>query len=393
MRPRKIKCALKLKDDELVRSLEELQEHFDLEKIIGYFHDGRLATWLDDYFYADEADEVRKLSVDEPDLGKQLCDILGAEYTEVGDTETIVWRKERLDRLKQFTADPEILNHVDMIAFDQEDLEDIIREEDTDIIYLCQNKFSFPSGILRKKNVRYVGIGKNVEVTIKSKESVDFESLGIRFDNVKLDGMKNAAISLEAVRKHEKRNNTPWYQSVDFLSEYIYRLMHTTRVADTRSNNLPLVDNGKLATTHGFFFDNTIHQISPSTFRKNGLFDERTETLICELRDEKSSIAFTNVALYSEVFCGSKKRIPYSEISSVNLYNGNRYENMLYVTYSTTSHGIFCEHLGNTIAIKLFLKIAAGIKDFLLLEEDILNDSEIKIAALGNRTVGEMLHV
>lgn len=157
MRPRIIKCALKLKDDELVRSLEELQEHFDLEKIIGYFHDGRLAKWLDDYFYADEADEVRKLTGDESDLGKRICDILGAKYTDIGDTETILWRNGRLERLKQFTADPEILNRVDMVAFDQDDLEDIIREEDTDIIYLCQNKFTYPSGIFAEKECAVCG--------------------------------------------------------------------------------------------------------------------------------------------------------------------------------------------------------------------------------------------
>lgn len=180
-----IKFPLQLRDGEEARSMEELREYFDLEKIIGYFQDGRLVKWLDCYLYADEADEVRKLSGEEPDLGKRLCDILGAKYTEIGDTETIIWRKERLDRLKQFTADTKILNRVDMVAFDQDDLEDIIREEDTDIIYLCQNKFTFPSGILRKKNVRYVGIGKNVEVEIQSREPVDFESLGIKFDNVK----------------------------------------------------------------------------------------------------------------------------------------------------------------------------------------------------------------
>lgn len=183
---RRIKFSLEMKDGAQVRDIEALREHFDLEKIIGYFQDGRLVKWLESYLCADEADEVRKLSGDEPDLGKKLCDILGAEYMEVDDTETIIWRKERSDRLKQFTADPEILNRVDIVAFDQEDLEDIIREKDNDVIYLCQSKFIFPSGILRKKNMRYVGIGKNVEVTIHSKEPVDFESLGIRFDNITL---------------------------------------------------------------------------------------------------------------------------------------------------------------------------------------------------------------
>ncbi len=52
MRKRRIKFALNLKDGEQVRSLEELQEHFDLEKIIGYYQDGKLLTWLAENFLA-----------------------------------------------------------------------------------------------------------------------------------------------------------------------------------------------------------------------------------------------------------------------------------------------------------------------------------------------------
>ena len=60
MRKRKIKFALELKDGEEARSMEELRAHFDLEKIIGYFQDGKLVEWLDDRFYTDEADEKIK---------------------------------------------------------------------------------------------------------------------------------------------------------------------------------------------------------------------------------------------------------------------------------------------------------------------------------------------
>lgn len=190
MRKRRIKFALNLKDSEQVRSLEELQEHFDLEKIIGYYQDGKLLTWLEDRFYDDEADEIKKLSGDESDLGEQLCRIFHVEHLSgqnIDEPETIAWRKERLEKLKQFTADSSILQHVDWVAFDQDDLEEIIHEEDTNTVYLCQNSFVFPSGILRKKNMRYIGIGKNVEAIIKSREVVDFEALGIAFENVQFD--------------------------------------------------------------------------------------------------------------------------------------------------------------------------------------------------------------
>ena len=136
MRKRRIKFALNLKDGEQVRSLEELQEHFDLEKIIGYYQDGKLLTWLEDRFYDDEADEIKKLSGDESDLGEQLCRIFHVEHLSgqnMDEPETIAWRKERLEKLKQFTADSSILQHVDWVAFDQDDLEEILN-----ISYCCR---------------------------------------------------------------------------------------------------------------------------------------------------------------------------------------------------------------------------------------------------------------
>lgn len=45
---KKIKFALTMKDGTKVRTLNELREHFDLERVIGYFLDGRLQKWLED---------------------------------------------------------------------------------------------------------------------------------------------------------------------------------------------------------------------------------------------------------------------------------------------------------------------------------------------------------
>ena len=111
MRKRKIKFALEMKDGEHVRDLEALQEHFDLEKVIGYFQDGKLLEWLRDRFYDDEADAVSELNGEDSDLGMRLCEIFHVESKgiEVESPEAIAWRNERLEQLKQYTTDPEIL--------------------------------------------------------------------------------------------------------------------------------------------------------------------------------------------------------------------------------------------------------------------------------------------
>ena len=192
MRKHRIKFPLILKNGVEVNKLNALRDNFDLEKILGYFSDGRLITWLDDRFYHDEMDALKNLQIDAPDLPKKICAIFDIPIDEkISDAiETIAWRNERLARLKKFTSDENILRQVDFVAFDQDDLEDITREENSDVIYLCNNVFEFPSGILRKRNLIYIGVG-NVEAVILSKTPIDFDDCHITFKNVKFDAAYN----------------------------------------------------------------------------------------------------------------------------------------------------------------------------------------------------------
>lgn len=192
MRKRRIKFALELKDGEEARSMEELRAYFDIEKIIGYYQDGRLLAWLEDRFCNTEAEEIRKLTGNEANLGEQLCRIFHVEHTtnlkEYTDVDVISRRKERLDSLKQYTDNPTILEDVDLIARNQKELEELLQSGQlTDRIYLCDNIFRFSLDMLNRKNIHYVGIGKNVVVSIASLEPVFFESLGISFDNIRFD--------------------------------------------------------------------------------------------------------------------------------------------------------------------------------------------------------------
>ena len=190
MRKHKIKFALELNGVK-VQTMSELRANFDFPKIIEFFHDGQLETWLRDRFFSDEADELKNLD-DDKILPQRLCEILDVDYDlhaeELDDPDTVKWRRERRECLKEFTNDPEILRRVDDVAFDQDDLEDILREESVPaVIYLCAENFVFPSGILRMKNIRYVGVGAGVTVTIESKKKIDFDALKISFDNIKFN--------------------------------------------------------------------------------------------------------------------------------------------------------------------------------------------------------------
>ena len=181
---KKVKFTLEMKDGVQARTLEDLQENFDLEKVIGYFNDGKLQTWLEERYYEEEAEAIGNLSPKAPNLPQEICEILGVdtdEFLEI-DMEEVEWRKQRLEHLRQYTADKDILDKVDNTAFDQEELGDLLADGADEII-LCNNSFRIP---LKQKNKTYIGVG-NAEAVIKSKEKVDFAALGIKFIHIKFD--------------------------------------------------------------------------------------------------------------------------------------------------------------------------------------------------------------
>ena len=189
MRPHRKKFPLIFRDGTEINTMADLRKNFDFKKVMGYFQNKKLASWLDDRFYSDEADALNELKPNDRNTPRKICNILGVDYEkyyeELDDAETVAWRAQRREHLKKFTDDPEIIKKVDNVAFNQEDLEDILRESPLpNKIYLCDNFFRFPSGILRKEYIAYVGIG-NVSIKFETKKPVDISQLEITFENIK----------------------------------------------------------------------------------------------------------------------------------------------------------------------------------------------------------------
>ena len=173
---RKERCSLLMADGAQVRNIDDLKAHFNLGAVVKHFKEGKLLTWLDERYYDDEAAAVKEISLNDEDLEQKLCAVFGIE-----PPEEVVRRAERLNRLKQYTTDKNILANVDKVAFDQEDLADLL-DEGVDEIYLCANRFVIP---LRMKNKSYIGVGEAVAI-IGNNKPADFAKLGIKFKNVAL---------------------------------------------------------------------------------------------------------------------------------------------------------------------------------------------------------------
>jgi hypothetical protein len=169
---KKVKLPLIMADGVQVRTLEALKESFDVERIVGYFLEGKLQTWLEDRYYEDEAEAVVALSKDNAQLGKKLSEIFGVEYTETEavDVEEIAWRNDRLAKLKQLTDDDEIIKNIDSVAFNQEELADLY-EEGVENIYLGEGDFTIPKSKQDLEYIEFAGArvrGRKAEQTADS---------------------------------------------------------------------------------------------------------------------------------------------------------------------------------------------------------------------------------
>ena len=207
---KKIKLPLEMANGVAVRTIEELKENWDLEKIVSYYRNGRLLTWLNDRYYDEQAEQVQALdkNADAHELQKQLCSVFEVPFAEeeTVDIEAIALRNEKLNKLRKLTSDDTILKNVDIVAFNQEELADLL-DEDESVIYLADNTFNIP---LTVKNKKYIGVGVATAV-IKSKQAVEFEKLGIIFENIKFDkkysDIANPDNFLVIAKKYFNQNN------------------------------------------------------------------------------------------------------------------------------------------------------------------------------------------
>ena len=69
---RKERFPLVLKDDVPVRTLEELQDYFDIDRIVEYYKNGQLEQWLKDRYYEEESEKIFNINSTGDDLKADL---------------------------------------------------------------------------------------------------------------------------------------------------------------------------------------------------------------------------------------------------------------------------------------------------------------------------------
>ena len=181
--PRKIKFALEMADGVEVRSLGELRNHFDLDRVIECFSDGKLLEWLEDRYYDEEAELISTINKDDEHLPEELCKALGVDPEKyVLDPEFIERIKEKKSILQQKTDDANIIKNAKITALNQEDLADLL-DLDEPLIYLCGEEFHIP---IRVAGKHYIGIFDKPKINIKATSQEELDANNIILENVEL---------------------------------------------------------------------------------------------------------------------------------------------------------------------------------------------------------------
>lgn len=197
-----VKIPLKMSDGAVVRTIEDLREHFDLEAVLGYYSSGRLAEWLEEKYYDEEAGKIKALKESSKKFNQKLCEILGVEYSEnTGeklDVKAIKNKNERYELLKKYTADDKILSGAVAVAFTQKDLDALIETIDAldkdahgnKVIYLCGEHFVIPKDIgkitykgINSPKVEFAELVDEDGIPEPAEAGINFENLNFSFDD------------------------------------------------------------------------------------------------------------------------------------------------------------------------------------------------------------------
>lgn len=217
---RKIRFGLNMPGKQNIRTMEELKQYFDLKAVLEYYFNNKLTEWLNDRGYASIAEQLNALDRDKDDFEENVCKIFGAQYkaeaagaVTAEDVEALVDRKEEI---RKYTDDVNILENAGNVAFNQAELNALVKDDNSKTVYLLGKEFTLTA---KYKNKTYIGLNTPMVKFIDVPE-VTLEELGIKLTGVKILG-DTIKVAKEVVKpKAKKRRISSGYKvsaAFDFL--------------------------------------------------------------------------------------------------------------------------------------------------------------------------------
>lgn len=223
---RKIKVPLEMKDGYMVRTIDELRENFDAEKLLTYFLNGKLQIWLKERFYDDYLERIKELDPYGSNTLYQLCKCfeINADREDIEQiTKEFIAKKNKFELIKKFSDDIDLTCNVDITAFNQEELEKLLKQGHK-IIYLLGDKFEIDSNV---SCVKFIGIIKLILV-INSSEIIDFKKNCVEFENIEFDEKYKQMIKIyeNEVKNSAYKTSCEFQDKITFQDTDIIRKLY-----------------------------------------------------------------------------------------------------------------------------------------------------------------------
>lgn len=198
-----------------IHSLDELKQNFDAQDVLTALDDGSLVQFLKSYYYEREAQIISKLPLKNKDSLKVICETLGIDYLSL-DYVLTPQVKNRLEILKQYTLDKNVLSNFRKIALNQEELAFLL-ENNESTIYLCHGKFSVP---LSKSGVKYIGIDNPIIENPFTPEQ--YKNFGISMENISLPSEVSEEMNKYALETAKENGYDDYHSFHSSLATYFH---------------------------------------------------------------------------------------------------------------------------------------------------------------------------
>lgn len=177
---KRIKFPLVMKNGAEARDIEALRENFDMESIVEYFINGKLAKWLTNNYEDEILKDVQELKGDEADFGERLAKALGVKWSNEDkvDLQNLMKTTELKEQVKPYISGEE-LEKVEYIADTQEELERLVKKRCTPV-YLFGEGFQIKEWM---ENVECIGIDNPV-ISVEIRSRKEFQEKKIKLKNV-----------------------------------------------------------------------------------------------------------------------------------------------------------------------------------------------------------------
>ena len=102
---KEVRFNLEMEDGVSVSDIETLREHYSIKFIREYYRDGRLIDWLVQGSYSEEANLIKALDADDPELDIKLCEVFDIKYSVEEESEDIEMKKNLESKSSQYIGD------------------------------------------------------------------------------------------------------------------------------------------------------------------------------------------------------------------------------------------------------------------------------------------------